>query len=342
MKKIIMTLNYGRACSRSTKRTSSFGARLIAVFAAVLCCAMTTTVNAQNTVEEALKYVDQKTALADKNPTNGKMQYEAATACITDVLGEKKDYDRALTYANRALKIAQEHPAPQDTLKGLSYYALMMIYIGKQSWDNAIDFMELAVDAFQEELGRYDPVTNGTKLLYGYMMMGSNPFRGYPMIQEAFNDNEMAPQNKRIDNILQVGIVQELALEMLIAAHTKRFHHGVPRIYVDCQPYYIVQTGDWNIERPLVGWMVPHMLRSEAENEAYEGDPTIVCDEYYQFKVLSKEEKKKYAMNFSFKHFLKKPRHLEVEDCSAGIIFPAPDNYDKLLAKYREFKATMK
>ena len=129
---------------------------------------------------------------------------------------------------------------------------------------------------------------------------------------------------------------------MLIAAHTKRFHHGVPRIYVDCQPYYIVQTADWNIERPLVGWMVPHMLRSEAENEAYEGDPTIVCDEYYQFKVLSKEEKKKYAMNFSFKHFLKKPRHLEVEDCSAGIIFPAPDNYDKLLAKYREFKATMK
>ena len=39
-----MTLTCGRACSRSTKRTSSFGARLIAAFAAVLCCAMTTTV----------------------------------------------------------------------------------------------------------------------------------------------------------------------------------------------------------------------------------------------------------------------------------------------------------
>ena len=39
-----MTLTNGRACSRSTKRTSSFGARLIAAFAAVLCCAMTTTV----------------------------------------------------------------------------------------------------------------------------------------------------------------------------------------------------------------------------------------------------------------------------------------------------------
>ena len=39
-----MTLTYGRACSRSTKRTSSFCARLIAALAAVLCCAMTTTV----------------------------------------------------------------------------------------------------------------------------------------------------------------------------------------------------------------------------------------------------------------------------------------------------------
>ena len=43
MKKNLMTLTCGRACSRSTKRTSSFGARLIAAFAAVLCCAMSTT-----------------------------------------------------------------------------------------------------------------------------------------------------------------------------------------------------------------------------------------------------------------------------------------------------------
>ena len=42
MKKNLMTLTYGRACSRSTKRTSSFGARLIA---AVLCCAMTVTMS---------------------------------------------------------------------------------------------------------------------------------------------------------------------------------------------------------------------------------------------------------------------------------------------------------
>ena len=40
-KKYLMTLTSGRACSRSTKRTSSFGARLIAALTAIFCCAMT-------------------------------------------------------------------------------------------------------------------------------------------------------------------------------------------------------------------------------------------------------------------------------------------------------------
>ena len=43
MKKILKILTYGRVCSHAAKQTSSFGARLIATFAAVLCCWMTTT-----------------------------------------------------------------------------------------------------------------------------------------------------------------------------------------------------------------------------------------------------------------------------------------------------------
>lgn len=90
--------------------------KILTTLVAVLCCAMTTTVHAQDKVEQALKLAEQKAKLADENVENGKAQYEAAVSFISDVLGEKKDLDRALTYANRALKIAQEHPAPQDTI----------------------------------------------------------------------------------------------------------------------------------------------------------------------------------------------------------------------------------
>lgn len=317
--------------------------KIIMTLAVVLCCAMTTVVNAQNTQELALKEVEKKAKLADKNLTNGKMQYEAAMACISDALGEKKDLDRALTYANRAFKISQEHPAPQDTLKGLSCYALALIYMKKQSMDNSFDFMEMAMDGFQEELGRYDPVTNGTKLLYGYSMLMKNPYRAFPKIQEAFVDNALSPQNKRIDNIMQAGIVLELALEMLIAEHTKHFHHALPRIFVDGKSYFVVQTKDWNMERPLVGWMAPSMMRSEAEETDYEESPIIVCDENFQFKVVPEEEREKYSLNFSFIHRLLNPRHLDFKDYSSGILFlNNPAEFDRLLNKFREFKAANK
>ena len=319
--------------------TYAAGRLVLAIFS---CCAMTTVVNAQNTVEDLLKAAEQKASLADKNPTNGKMQYEAAKAFIYNDLGEKKDYDRALIYANRAYKIAQEHPAPQDTLKGLSCHALSWIYMGKQSWDNAFDFMDMTMDAFEEELGQFDPVTNGTKLTFGYMMLGAQPVRGFNRIQEAFRNNDLAPQYKRIDNMMQAGIVHELSLEMYMAEMSKRYHNCIPRIYVDCKPYYIVQTPDWNIERPLVGWMVPKLLRSEAEDKAYDGDPLIICDENLQFKVIPKEEKDKYPMDFSFFYQFANPRHLEFRDCSAGMIFFSPADFDRVLKKYREFKAANK
>ena len=319
--------------------TYAAGRLVLAIFS---CCAMTTVVNAQNTVEDLLKAAEQKASLADKNPTNGKMQYEAAKAFIYNDLGEKKDYDRALIYANRAYKIALEHPAPQDTLKGLSCHALSWIYMGKQSWDNAFDFMDMTMDAFEEELGQFDPVTNGTKLTFGYMMLGAQPVRGFNRIQEAFRNNDLAPQYKRIDNMMQAGIVHELSLEMYMAEMSKRYHNCIPRIYVDCKPYYIVQTPDWNIERPLVGWMVPKLLRSEAEDKAYDGDPLIICDENLQFKVIPKEEKDKYPMDFSFFYQFANPRHLEFRDCSAGMIFFSPADFDRVLKKYREFKAANK
>ena len=166
-----------------------------------LMCAVTFQMNAQMTVEQALKSAEQKAKQADKNPKNGKKQYEAAMMFINDELGEKKDYDRALTYANRALKIAREHPAPQDTLQGLTYMALGMIYLGKGEYENANDFFEMSVDAFEVELGRDDPVTNGTKLVNGFSLMFRKPIRAFGKIQEAMFDNSIAPNIKRINNM---------------------------------------------------------------------------------------------------------------------------------------------
>ena len=307
-----------------------------------LMCAVTFQMNAQMTVEQALKSAEQKAKLADKNPKNGKKQYEAAMMFINDELGEKKDYDRALTYANRALKIAREHPAPQDTLQGLTYMALGMIYNSKGEYENAMDFMEMAMDAFEVELGRNDPVTNGIKLVYGTMMTVPQPVRGFTKVQEAMLDNSLAPKNKRIDNMDEANIVLEMALEVLIAEQTKIFRYALPMFFIDDKRYYIVQTSDWNMERPLVGWKVQSMLRTDEENKAFKGDETIICDNSGQFTVLSEEEKEKRQLKFNFRHFIMHPRHLEYNEGDARIWFLNPDVYNNLLAKFREYKAANK
>ena len=303
-----------------------------------LMCAVTFFANAQNSVEKALKETERKVKLADKNPKNGKMQYEAAMAFINDDLGEKKDYDRALAYANRALKIAREHPAPQDTLQGLTCMALSYIYLGKGSYETAADFMEMSIDALEVELGRNDPLTNGSKVIFATMTLAPQPMRGFVKIQEALMDNALAPKHKRVDNMEEANILLESALETLIAEQTKHFRYALPLIFIDGKRYYIVQTSDWNIERPLVGWMVPSLMRTQEEREAFKGDETIICDEALQFTVLPDEDKEKRQMTFTFKHQKLNPRHLETKEGDTRIWFCNPTAYNNLLAKFREYK----
>ena len=83
-------------------------------------------------------------------------------------------------------------------------------------------------------------------------------------------------------------------------------------------------------------------LLKAAEQKAFDGDPLIICDENLQFKVIPKEEKDKYPMDFSFFYQFANPRYLEFRDCSAGMIFFSPADFDRVLKKYREFKAANK
>ena len=312
--------------------------KLITTLAAIFCCTMITM--AQTTPDEALKQAENKAKLADKNPKNGKMQYQAAMSFISEDLGEKKDLDRALTYANRAYQIALEQPAPQDTLKGLSTYALAMIYMGKQDWMNTYNYMEKAMDAFQEELGRHDPITNGTKTIFGSFMLYMLPQRAYPRVQEAFNDNGEAPEDKRIENMDMATILLEVSLERLIAMQTELFRYAVPLITKDGKKYFVVQSKDWNIERPLVGWLVPSMLRSDEENATYVGDPTILCDENGNFTVLPKGEKPQ--LTFNFRQYLNNPRKLVTNDDDTRIWFFKPEIHKQLLNDFHAFKETLK
>jgi hypothetical protein len=103
MKKILMTLTYGRACSRSTKRTSSFCARLIAALAAVLSCAttlMAEPISPQTARQAATKFLQAKgvslkgeamraASRAMGRSTNGGEQTEASPYYVFNATASK-------------------------------------------------------------------------------------------------------------------------------------------------------------------------------------------------------------------------------------------------------------
>ena len=297
--------------------------KIIIILAAVVC---SVSAMAQSQADEALKEMETKVKVADGKQTDGRAQLDAALACINDELGDKKDLQRGLVYAERALKIAEAQTVLKDTLLGHTHYTLGAIYMQQNDYGKACEYFEKAMNAFERELGADDPVTNGTKMVYSYMIMQMEPFRGFPYIQEAFYNNRLL----------------ETSLEMLIAAYTEYFKTAVPLIVRDGSQYLLVQSGDWNIEKPLVGWLVPTLMRSEEENAAFVGDEIIFCDGDFNFTAIPAEEKEKGALTFNFRHAVSNPRTLMSNPGDSRIFFLNAETYDQLRSKFREFKASRK
>ena len=306
-----------------------------------LMCAVAFQANAQESPEEALKYAEDKAKLADENPTNGKMQYQAAMAFLNENLGDKIDVDRALPYAERALKIAQEQTVPQDTLMGLTCQSLGTIYMRKQDIVKSLAYYEMATNAFEQELGKYDPVTNGLKLIYGYFLGAVDPTRAFSVVSDAFKNNSMAQYDKRIQNIDEATIMAELALETLINQQTQVYRYAVPQITYNGKRQFLVQVPTWNIERPLVGWMQQNYLEDE-EDEATPQDDIILCDDNFQFTVIPYADKSEIKLNFNFRYFPSNPNQLTVNPDDTRSWFFKPEYFKKLLSQYREFKAAKK
>ena len=313
--------------------------------AAVLCCA-TTVVNAQNTVEENKKMVstnlqmaEQTVKLADENPTDGQKQYAAATALTSIAANTDGQYDRAISYAHKALEIAKAQKEQKDTLLANTYSLLGNIYLMQGSVDNACDFMELSVDAAQEQLGRYDAVTIYSRLKTGLTLISIYPDtrRGFLHVLQAFYDNDKAPVNKRIKNMDQFNIRHNLAMEQMLTAYTNANRYAVPVFMMDGEKYYIVQTRDWHIGQPLVNWLSPNMLRSQEEREAHMGENIVIMNDKGEFRRLSKEEGQKALLETPNFWINTNSRELETAPSAGYLWYLQPQVYNDTVKRFEEF-----
>ena len=312
--------------------------RIVTIVA--LTCSVAFQVNAQNTVEENIKIAEQTVKLADANPTDGQKQYAAATALVGIAVNTDGQYDRAISYAHKALEIAQADKERKDTLLANTYSLLSNIYLMQGSVDNSCDYMELSVDATEEQLGRYDPVTIYNRLKTGLTLISIYPDtrRGFLNVMQAFYDNDKAPANKRIKNMDQLNIQFSMAMEQMLTAYANGNRFAVPVVMKDGEKYFLVQTRDWNIGQPLANWLSPNMLRSEDERLAHRGENIILMNDKGDFRRLTKEEGQNLPMVFP--QFMLNPSSREVEIITPGasyLWYLQPEIYNETVKRFEEF-----
>lgn len=305
----------------------------------VLICAVAFPIHAQNNGEEQKKAAEQAVKLADKNPTDGRKQFVAAGKLIDLAISTDRNYDRALTYAHKALEIAQKQQEQKDTLLADSYAMLGNIYLMQGSTDNACDFMELAVEALDKQLGRYDPLTIFNRLRTGMTITTIYPDtrRGFLNVMQAFYDNDKAPANKRIKNMDQMNICFSMTMEQMLTAYTNSNRYAIPVIVANGERHYLVQTRDWHIGQPLVNWLSPSMLRSEAERKAQSGKNVIVMNDKGELRRLSEEEGKNLMLNIPKYGFNNSKHELEIAPDAPFLWYLQPQLYNDTVKRYEEF-----
>ncbi len=318
--------------------------RIVTIVA--LTCAVALQVSAQNTVEENKKMVstnlqkaEQTVKLADANPTDGQKQYAAATALVGIAVNTDGQYDRAISYAHKAIEIAKAQKEQKDTLLANTYSLLSNIYLMQGSVDNACDYLELSVDATEEQLGRYDPVTIYNRLKTGLTLISIYPDtrRGFLHVMQAFYDNDKAPVNKRIKNLDQFNIRFSVAMEQMMTAYANGNRYAIPVVIVDGEKYYMVQMRDWNIGQPLANWLSPNMLRSEDERMAHRGENIVLMNDKGEFRRLSKEEGQKVLLETPSFMLNIYSREIETAPSATYLWYLQPQVYNDTVKRFEEF-----
>ena len=142
----------------------------------VILGTMTSHVMAQEiNVDSLLKKAEDAVKLADKYPKDGLKQIYAAEALTNSALNDKCDFDRAQTYTDRALDIAKKQKVLKDTLLAKTYLQMANTNMVQGSYAIACDYFEMAIDASEKELGRYNPFTIFTRLVAGRAIMMVEP-----------------------------------------------------------------------------------------------------------------------------------------------------------------------
>ena len=293
----------------------------IILFAAFVCFAVLN-VNAQTEeAESKIAKMLRLTKTADENPADWKAQLEAGHFLLDKENG-MYNQSQAEKYYERIYHQAVDYN--KDIPDSVFCEAGIMLMTGatyKKNLDKALFYIDEMFRANRVGVDIKDEYLNSLAFWGMINSMGKeNMAKSLAYIMDF---RERLTQNNTL-GIEYTDVFTAVLFERLIEKYTDMFSGKVIELTFDGKKYIMISKGDWNIEKPLVGWM-----------QNVEGSPTVVYGE--DGKVY--DDKHGY-MEYGFDYT--KDGVVPKKDLNMRMITVTPEHRRQMVEAYRNYKKKAK
>lgn len=233
---------------------------------AALVCIAALSVNAQADEPEtkAQKFF-RLTKTADENPTDWNAQLEAGHFLLDKENG-MYNQSKAEKYYERIYHLATDYNKEiPDSVIREACVALLTVASDKKNLDKALFYIDeiLHADKVGVDIGdAYLNTLGSTGMLYN--MMKENFVKALPYMM----DIRERVTKANLPGIEHTDITTAMLFEGLVREYKKMFNDKLIDLTFDGKKYIVISMGDWNIEKPLMGW-----------TEKKDGVPTLLYGE---------------------------------------------------------------
>lgn len=290
--------------------------RKIFLLAAFVCFAALSVSAQTEESESKTEKMLRLTKTANENPTDWKAQLEAGHFLLDK---EKGVYNQsqAEKYYERIYHLAIDYnkEIPDSVIRETGFM-LMSVAADKKNFDKALFYIDAMTHVRRVGVDISDDYMNSIDV-FGIM---------YSMIKEdmvkplayIMNIRERLTKNKT-PGIEYTDVLTTILFERLMEKYKDMFGDKVMELTLDDKKYIMISKGDWNIEKPLVGWM-----------QKEEGSPMVLYGE--DGKVYDdKHGKMEYGFDWNKNGVVPK------EGVNMRLITVTPERRQQMVEAYRNY-----
>ena len=290
--------------------------RKIFLLAAFVCFAALSVSAQTEESESKTEKMLRLTKTANENPTDWKAKIEAGHFLLDK---EKGVYNQsqAEKYYERIYHLATDYnkEIPDSVIRETGFM-LMSVAADKKNFDKALFYIDAMTHVRRVGVDISDDYMNSIDVCgIMYSMIKEDMVKPLAYIM---NIRERLTKNKT-PGIEYTDVLTTILFERLMEKYKDMFGDKVMELTLDDKKYIMISKGDWNIEKPLVGWM-----------QNVEGSPTVVYGE--DGKVY--DDKHGY-LEYGFDYY--KHGVVPKEGVNMQLITVTPERRQQMVEAYRDY-----